>query len=126
MAATENHATRKGGDTALSDYLEESKVIQDAPKIALEAVQGIGLFSAVIDEDRKPFGAKHTIASWCCIFGMKHDFWIDMMIEAEKEEAEAVFKQLTGSTASGDDAEDLLAEIANYVRGGMRLSLIHI
>ncbi|MEI6714936.1 MAG: hypothetical protein WCO60_14355 [Verrucomicrobiota bacterium] len=121
MAVTETQANRKDTDLSLPQLAEKSKAIANARKIALEAVQGLGLFSAVIDEHPKPRDPVHPIGSWCSIYGMKNNLWLDILIEAELEGAEAVFRELTGSpTSAASDAYDLLGEIANFVRGGIR------
>jgi hypothetical protein len=121
MAANVNHQTRKSSDLSIAELLEESKVIASAHKIALDAVSGIGFFSAKIEEDPEPWAGKRTIASWCCIAGLKHHLWIDLMIEAELDSTLAAFQSLTASAnANPSDAYDLLGEIANFVRGGFK------
>lgn len=113
--------TRKSDEIYLSQFLEESKALRSAQHVVLEAVQGIGLFSASIDESPEPFEEDKTVASWSCIFELKNDLWIDIVLEAEMASALTAFQALTGSTSdSSSDAYDMLGEIVNFVRGGLK------
>jgi len=125
MKSKSDHYDRES-QALLARLVTSSKALKNVPKIALEAVLGIGLFTAQIEDETAPLiDERQAIASWCAIYDVRHHAWMDLVIEADRREAEHAFQVLTGETAvSLSDCYDVFGEIGNYVRGALKRGIL--
>lgn len=125
MKSKSPHVDRES-QALLSRLVMSSKALKDVSQFALEAVHGIGLVSAQIEDESAPLiDEKEAIATWCAVYDVRHHAWIDLVIEADRHEAEYAFQVLTGESAvTLSDCYDVLGEIANYIRGALKRGIL--
>jgi hypothetical protein len=101
---------------------EEHPFLKPLPKLTKSAIKGVGLeitSKGTNPPEENP--EKQYLAVWTCILGLQSNLWLDILVQAEKEEILKEFQNLTHEkTAKKTDGYDLLGEIANYIRGAIK------